>query len=139
MRHIIFSSVISLLLFNCQDYKSKEYDTIVDLKRSSQDELHPGKKLMETNCYICHTPEATEGNRLAPPMIAVKRHYINESISKKEFTEDLLNWIKDPSLDKVKMKGAVRRFGVMPKTVYPEEMIRQIADYIYDNDIEKPD
>jgi len=37
------------------------------------------------------------------------------------------------------MFGSVRRFEVMQKLPYPEETIGQIADYIYDNDIEQPD
>ncbi|WNH09787.1 hypothetical protein [Thalassobellus suaedae] len=36
------------------------------------------------------------------------------------------------------MFGAVRRFGVMQKLPYPDKVIEQIADYVYDNDIEKP-
>ena len=37
------------------------------------------------------------------------------------------------------MFGAVKRFGVMPKTPYPEETIKQIADYMFDFDIEQPE
>ena len=51
---------------------------------------HPGKKLMETNCYICHNPVTSHDNRLAPPMIAVKKHYKNENTTKKEFIDDFI-------------------------------------------------
>ena len=46
---------------------------------------HPGKKLMETNCYVCHSPTASHEGRIGPPMIAVKKHYMNSDTSKKEF------------------------------------------------------
>ena len=36
------------------------------------------------------------------------------------------------------MRGAVNRFGVMPKQLFPEETIKQIADYMFDNTLEKP-
>ena len=37
------------------------------------------------------------------------------------------------------MYSAVRRFGVMPKTPFPEATIQQIADYMFDNNIEQPE
>ncbi|MCF7568486.1 hypothetical protein L3X37_08930 [Sabulilitoribacter arenilitoris] len=37
------------------------------------------------------------------------------------------------------MFGAARRFGVMRKTPYPEETIRQITDYMFHNNNKHPD
>lgn len=100
---------------------------------------HPGKKLMETYCYACHNPETSHDNRLAPPMIAVKKHYKNENTTKKEFINDFKKWIKNPSEETSKMPGAIRKFGMMPYAPYSEEDVEQIADYIYDNAIEQPE
>ena len=36
------------------------------------------------------------------------------------------------------MFGAVNRFGVMPKVSFPSDSIKLIAEYLYENDIEKP-
>ena len=94
---------------------------------------------MEQYCYACHNPTAPHDERLGPPMIAIKKHYISEEISKEEFTNDMLNWLSDPSEEKSKMPGAVRRFGVMPKQVFPEDVVRKISDYMYDHDIEQPE
>ena len=47
---------------------------------------HPGKKLMETNCYACHNPTTSENERLGPPMIAIKKHYISENTTKESFS-----------------------------------------------------
>ena len=37
------------------------------------------------------------------------------------------------------MFGAVKRFGVMPKQAFPEETIKQIADYMFEFEIEQPE
>ncbi|KJJ39073.1 c-type heme family protein [Aequorivita vladivostokensis] len=100
---------------------------------------HPGKKLMENNCYVCHNPKISEEAMIAPPMIAVKMHYISENTSKEAFVENFVNFLKNPSEEKSKMPGAVKKFGLMPYQFYPEETIKQIADYMFDNDIEEPE
>lgn len=100
---------------------------------------HPGKKLMENNCYVCHNPTTSEADRISPPMIAIKKHYISENTTKEEFVAELLDWVKQPTEEKSKMPGAIRRFNLMPYQDFPEESIRQIADYIYDYEIEQPE
>ena len=104
-----------------------------------KDSIHPGKKLMETYCYACHNVINSEDTRLAPPMIAVKKHYLFNNSSKEDFIKDIQNWISNPTQENAKMFGAVRRFGVMPKQPFSEEIINQIADYMFENDIEQPE
>ncbi|MCG2431533.1 Tll0287-like domain-containing protein [Aequorivita xiaoshiensis] len=99
---------------------------------------HPGKKLMENNCNICHNPKTAEESIIAPPMVAVKMHYISEETTKAEFVDAMVAWTKEPSVAKSKMPGAIKKFGLMPYQFYPEKTIRQIADYMFDNEIEKP-
>lgn len=99
---------------------------------------HPGKKLMENYCNVCHNPKTAEKDIIAPPMIAVKMHYISEETTKEEFVGTMLDWAKEPSVAKSKMPGAVKKFGLMPYQFYPEQTIRHIADYIFENDIEEP-
>jgi len=139
MKHIINSVFIIILIWSCQTSEKQDYAVSQALDDLQINEDHPGKKLLETNCYICHSPSDSEEKRLAPPMIAVKKHYISESTTKAEFINDIQEWIKEPSEGKAKMFGAVRRFGVMPLTPYPEETIEQIADFIFDNEIEQPE
>ncbi len=140
MRTIYFI-VVYLLLAGCKDVKEKTAPSVgdgapgADLSRKE----HPGKKIMEDKCYICHDATTSEDNRLAPPMIAVKMHYLKGGATKNEFINDFLDWSRKPTLEKSKMRGAVKRFGVMPYLSYPEEEIKQIADYIYDNEIDQPE
>ena len=136
MKGFILLTLVSFLIFSCNDSKKKGYSAYDTKKEISE---HPGKKLMETNCYVCHSPTATQQDRIAPPMIAIKKHYITGATTKKEFIEAMQAWIKNPNAEDAKMYGAVKRFGVMPKTPYPEETIKQIADYMFDNDIEQPE
>ena len=129
---------IVFLFFGCKNDTANQ--TEYTNKNAMQlEHEHPGKKLMEINCYACHNPTTSENSRIAPPMIAIKRHYKTEGVTKKEFIQDIQKFMKNPNPEDAKMRGAVERFGVMPKASYPEATITQIADYIYDFDIEQPD
>lgn len=129
---------LSFLFISCNNSNTRVSYAIKnnDVKTDS---IHPGKKLMEVYCYACHDAITTEENRLAPPMIAIKRRYIFKDTSKEEFIADMQNWVKNPTEKNAKMFGAVRRFGVMQKLPYPEETIEQIAEYMYDYEIEQPE
>lgn len=130
-------AIIIVFVFSCNSNKNPKIEYIAS--NSTAVNEHPGKKLMETHCYSCHNPTTSHENRLAPPMIAVKKHYITDDISKDEFVTAIQNWIENPNETNAKMYGAVRRFGVMPKQPFTKEVIEQIADYIYYNDIEQPE
>jgi hypothetical protein len=99
---------------------------------------HAGKALMELNCNSCHSPSAGENARIAPPLIAVKKHYLENGMSKEDFIKAIQKWIENPSEDISKMPGAIRKFGIMAKVDYPKETIEQIADYLFTNEVEKP-
>ncbi|NRB60735.1 MAG: hypothetical protein HRU50_12455 [Winogradskyella sp.] len=129
------------LLFNCNNNNTDPYGQ--HHSSHSEDAItadtHPGKRLLETQCYVCHNPKGPEKDgRIAPPMIAIKKHYINDNTSKEEFKEALWNFLKSPSKEKAKLHGAVERFGLMPYQPYRQKDIETIGDYIYDYDIEEP-
>ena len=126
-------SILVIILVSCSNGNQTK-DSIGDYSAS-----HPGKALMETNCYVCHSPKGSHDNRLAPPLEAVKMHYMSEDISKEQFIADIESWVKDPKADNARMFGAVRRFGVMAKTPFPEQSVKLIADYMYSNDLDKPE
>lgn len=135
MKNIIGLFVFLTLIISCNNSK-KEYTAFEKLIEANK---HPGKKLMETNCYTCHSPIASQADRIGPPMVAIKKHYIDANTTKKQFIETMQTWIKNPNAEDAKMFGAVKRFGVMPKQPFTEETITQIADYIYDFEIEQPE
>lgn len=92
---------------------------------------------METECYICHDPQASQESMIAPPLAAVKEIYINNTTTKGQFTEALIKWVNDPETES-KMPQALIEFGSMPYIPYPDDALTQIAEYIYENDIERP-
>ncbi|TJY35913.1 cytochrome c [Pontimicrobium aquaticum] len=126
--------ILATLFFSM--IKSKSNYTAVAIIENNE---HLGKKLMETHCYACHNPTTSHENRLAPPMVAVKKHYKSVNTSKEEFVSALKKWVEAPSEKLSKMPGAVRKFGIMPYAPYKAEDIELIADYIFDNDIEQPE
>jgi len=128
--------LFALVFVSCNTSQKKVY-VMAEVLKSETIQEHSGKKLMEINCYVCHNPSGGHDSRLAPPMIAIKKHYISSETSKEEFINAIQDWIKNPIEDNAKMFGAVRRFGVMPKQTFPEETIEQIADYMFDNSIEE--
>lgn len=130
---------ISLLTISCNNKKNVEYVSVKTNEITNQTE-HPGKKLLETHCYICHNHTTPENQgRIAPPMAAIKYHYINDDTTKDEFVKQIVSFIDEPTKEKAKMFGAVRKFGVMPKQQFPEGVIEKIADYMFDYQIEEPD
>jgi cytochrome c2 len=82
-----------------------------------------GLKLMSHYCLTCHNPEIDGGHdsRLGPPIFKVREHYYKEGISEEKFISSILNFVKNPSEDKTKMRGAIRNFGLMPQLAIPQE------------------
>jgi cytochrome c553 len=138
MKKIVFHLLIAIGFVSCNSSQSKE-QMYTDVVKPETLQEHSGKKLMETNCYVCHSPSAIHNSRLAPPMVAIKKHYITSDTSKEEFIKAMQEWIKNPTEENAKMFGAIKRFGVMPKQAFSEETIAQIADYMFDNTIEQPE
>ena len=132
----LISIVVIVLFFGCKDSKKTTYSKKNGVLETQE---HAGKKLLETNCYVCHNPTTIEDNRIAPPMIAIKKRYLMSNSSKEAFIKSIQDFIKNPTEENAKMYGAVKRFGVMPKQVFPEETIKEIADYMFEFDIEKPE
>ena len=126
------------MISSCKEdtsYSSKNSVDVSDNRLTALD----GKKIMEQKCYVCHKPEAGIDQRIGPPMVAIKSHYLEDNLSKDEFSDRIWNFVEQPREDKAKMKGAVKRFGLMPYQPFEEDEIRAIAEYIYEYKIEEPD
>ncbi len=101
--------------------------------------VHPGKKLMETHCYLCHSPHAPEHEgRVAPPMVAIKAHYLKDGVTQAQFAQDILNFLNAPDTSSARLKDEVRRYGLMPYQQYPPEVVQQITEYMYRYQIAEP-
>ena len=137
MKQILTIIALSILLISCN--KTKKEISYASKKDIEKERTHPGKKLMEINCYVCHNSTAGHEDRVGPPMIAIKKHYLEDGMTKQAFTEAIQNWINNPTEENSKMPGAVRRFGLMPKQAFPKETIQLISEHMFDNAIEEPE
>lgn len=135
--------ILLLLVFtlSCKnDNKSKpDYKVFKSEDSSTNDEATIAYELMKAQCYTCHNPETAHDNRIAPPMIAVKMHYLKNNTTQKEFAKSLWDFVKKPKKSNSKMKGAVKQFGLMPYQAYNKSDIYTIANYMYTYKLEKPD
>lgn len=95
--------------------------------------------LMQQKCFVCHSPTADQTNRLAPPMAAVKMHYISKYAERDTFVSAVSAFVKNPTEEQSLMYGAVKRFKVMPKQEFDEQEVAAIAAFIFENDLTEPE
>lgn len=141
MRALVFLTVLTFV-FSCkQEKKAAEMeDTPVQTEEVQAEELAiQGEKLLSTYCYQCHDPKSSEENILAPPMVAVKNHYITEETTREDFVADLLIWMNEPKVENSKMPDAIEKYELMTHQIYPDSVIIGIARYLYDNEVEAPE
>jgi cytochrome c553 len=130
------------MLSSCKESKTTNYTSPTQVATETPAYTasnHPGKKLLETQCYVCHSPSADHDGRIAPPMVAIKSHYMSDDTTKEQFANAMWSFVEKPTEEKSKMRGAVKRFGVMPYQPFNKEDIRLIAEYMYDYKIEEPE
>ncbi len=117
-----------------------------------------GQPLYESRCVVCHKPmkagqkhgsghgvgkdgghgdshgaEKGHQNRLAPPMMMVKKHYLKVYPERDAFVEKVADWIAAPDQNAAMLGHAVDRFGLMPPQAIDELSRKQIAEYIFDD------
>jgi cytochrome c len=99
-----------------------------------------GQQLYKTYCSACHgiSGGMDMKRRTAPPIIAVRMHYIGSYPDKMSFVMAIADWVEKQDENKSLMRGAIRKFNIMPPVSVGREDAEKIAAYIYDGDIEKP-
>ena len=95
--------------------------------------INTGQKNFETLCLACHNATSAINDRVAPPMIAIIEHYLNEETSMDEFIQQITVYINNPKAENSQMPGAIRRFGLMPKMGYTPDQIKSVGEYLYNN------
>lgn len=101
---------------------------------------HNGQLLFKTHCSACHGIQGgmDMSKRVAPPIAAVRMHYIGSYTDKMSFIDAIANWVEKPDQNNTFMRGAIRRFNIMPPISISRSNAETIAAYIYDGDIESP-
>ena len=97
-----------------------------------------GASLYSQNCLSCHGGGKAMGERIAPPIVAVKNHYIKKHTEKDAFVNAIVKWVPNPSKERSLMPGAVRKFNLMPALPFSNEDLVAIAEFIFDESMEKP-
>ncbi len=108
---------------------------------SDSNKENEGAALYKANCSSCH---GTAGGmdmhkRVAPPIVAVRMHYIGSYPEKNAFVLAVTQWVEKQDASQSLMRGAIRRFNIMPPISIAKEDAEKIAAYIFDGDIEKPE
>ncbi len=140
---ITYSTLIFLFMlcstYSCSDIKKEDTTRSSTLKHKLP-KANNSTLLFDQKCMICHiTKGKTSETMLAPPFYEVKERYLKASMDKEDFIEIVGDWVKNPSADNVLIPDAVKHFGIMPNLNYSEKNINQISQYIYDNDMPKPE
>lgn len=138
-----YSVLLLVVLFftSCKESQKNKIESVDNIDvavNTAIQEPHPGKVILERECYMCHDPKTKMVDRIAPPMEAIKRHYIDSTVTQEEFTEALIKWVNDPETE-TKIPAAHKRFGPMPYLPNRDEAVAKIADYIYNNELERPE
>ena len=108
---------------------------------AADNKLEEGKKLYQTNCVVCHgmTGGMDTAKRIAPPIAAVRSHYIESYSDEDSFVQAVSAWVEKPDESNTLMRGAIRKFKLMPQLNVSNEDAEKIASYIFAGKIETPE
>ncbi len=138
MKNALFLLLL-FLVFSCNQNNQNGYKETSDHKLMTDSVAVLAKIAMETHCYLCHSPTAAEvEGRIAPPMIALKAKYLKHYISQESFTSAVVKFVENPTSEHAIMVDAVKKHGIMPKQDFPKNSLQQIANYMYQYQIEEP-
>lgn len=93
-------------------------------------------KALYPSCHVCHNQALDPP--LGPPMWGVQRRYKRTTLDDEDFVKSMVEFVKAPSLDKVKHDVAVEQMGLMPPLPLPDEMLKKIATYILEEEFPPP-
>lgn len=101
-------------------------------------DVHPGKKVYESACMACHVVKGKP--TIAPPIFAVKNHVLDAYPEREDFIQQVKSWVKKPAEEDALMRGAIRKFGLMPALPHlSDEDLQAVAEYLFDTDMELPE
>ena len=131
--YILIASVFTLIA--CNDTSTPKE---IKIEKAEIVSSISAEDLIQKRCLICHGAGESHDDLLAPPIRGVKNHYLQDYPDKEAFVEAIVKWNANPDSSNALMVGAVTRFKVMPSLQYPEDEVRAIAEFIYDNEQPKP-
>ncbi|MEE4246829.1 MAG: DUF3365 domain-containing protein [Kangiellaceae bacterium] len=100
--------------------------------------MSAGYSSYKAMCTSCHSGDLENSARIAPPFSSIKQHYVSENVTFEEFRKRFVGFVNNPTAKNAQMKGAIKRFGLMPKMSFSEEITSDIAYYVYHTPLELP-
>lgn len=135
-RSIVFLFLGAVLLQNCQPKENRFQTTTTP---SQKPDSLKSFALLQTHCYACHNPEATSHDALlAPPMAAVKSHYLRTHTHVDSFVKAMTQYVALPDSQNSLMPGAIKKFGLMPQQAFPVDDVAAIAAHVFHYKPEEP-
>ena len=106
----------------------------------ANNDMEQGEKLYKTYCSACHGSQGgmDMSKRVAPPIIAVRMHYIGRYPDKASFVTAVADWVEKQDESKTLMRGAIRKFNIMPPVPVSRKDAQKIAAYIYEGNVDSP-
>lgn len=137
MRKNYLISILAIIVLIFTTVACDKSDANDESQLSKKAENRKALRIISTACFTCHSPEREIDHkaRTGPPIYKIRPHYMRDGITRDEFVTEVSSFLKEPTEAKAKMKGAIRNFGLMPRMPLPDEDIRIIAEYLYDNDM----
>ncbi len=109
---------------------------------ASNEQYDEAHALFETHCAACHGASVggmDSKKRVAPPIGAVRMHYIEVYPDEAGFVQAVSNWVAKQDVSKSLMRGAIHKFNNMPPVSISPENANKIAAYIFAGDLENPE
>lgn len=111
--------------------------SLVSLGARAESAASDGAALYQKLCVSCHAMQGKP--TVAPPVFAMKNHVTDAHPDREGFVNYIVEWVKAPNADTALMRGAVKKFGLMPVLGYDEAEVRTVAEWLYDTDTSLPD
>ncbi|MAD42041.1 MAG: cytochrome C [Arcobacter sp.] len=87
--------------------------------------------LFNGNCITCH--KTNNLNKSAPTIQEIQKEYKNAFPNKEEFVSYMSRWVLNPKEKTSLMQDKIEFYGLMPDLAYDENTLKEIAEYIFDN------
>ncbi len=93
-------------------------------------------KMLYPACETCHDPALNPPK--GPPMWRIQRLYKRQFPDNEAFINNIVAFVKEPSLKTAIHREAVNDFGLMPPMLLPDDMLQKIATYILEEEFPPP-
>ncbi len=94
-------------------------------------EMTDGERLYKRSCKRCHSLGPPP--KFGPPIKGIAMHYREAFADKNEAVEHMVTFMQKPDVSLSKCRPeAVQRFGLMPAMNLPEEELRVVSDWLWE-------